>query len=68
MKKYKQLKRQLNESEYMDGGALGQWPTKDSVRSASDDFGIHRIEHGSQLQRLQAFLNAFTGREYLDVS
>jgi len=66
MKSYKQLKTQLNESEYTEGGALGQWPVKNSVRSASDDFGIHRIEHNSQLQRLQAFLNAFTGREYLD--
>lgn len=66
MKSYKQLKKQLNESEYVDGGALGQWPTPDSTRSAADDFGIHRIEHNSQLQRLEAFLSAFTGREYLD--
>jgi hypothetical protein len=66
MKSYKQLKRQLNESEYIDGGALGQWPTPDSTRSAADDIGIHRIEVDSQLQKLQAFLHAFTGREYLD--
>lgn len=66
MKSYKQLKRQLNESEYVDGGALGQWPAPDSTRSASDDFGIHRIDHNEQIQRLQAFLHAFTGREYLD--
>jgi hypothetical protein len=66
MKSYKQLKKQLNESEYVDGGALGQWPTPNSTRSAADDFGIHRIEHNEQLQRLQAFLHAFTGREYLD--
>lgn len=54
------------ESEYVDGGALGQWPTPDSVRSAVDDFGIHRVEHNQEVQRLQAFLKAFTGREYID--
>lgn len=66
MKSYKQLKRQLNESEYVDGGALGQWPTPNSTRSAADDFGIHRIEHNEQIQKIQAFLQAFTSREYLD--
>lgn len=66
MKSYKQLKKQLMESEYVDGGALGQWPTPDSIRSATSDFGIHRIEHSQEVQRLQAFLNAFTGREYID--
>lgn len=66
MKSYKQLKKQLNESEYVDGGALGQWPAPDSTRSAADDIGIHRIELDSQVQKLQAFLHAFTGREYLD--
>ena len=66
MKSYKQLKRQLNESEYVDGGALGQWPTPDSTRSAADDVGIHRVELDGQVQKLQAFLHAFTGREYLD--
>ena len=66
MKSYKQLKRQLNESEYMDGGALGQWPVPDSVRSAYSDFGVHRIEYDHELQRIQAFLHGFTKREYLD--
>lgn len=66
MKNYKQLKQQLMEGEYVDGGALGQWPTPDSVRSAADDFGIHRIEHSQEVQKLQAFLKAFTGREYID--
>lgn len=54
------------ESEYVDGGALGQWPTPNSVRSAMSDFGVHRLEHNHEVQRLQAFLTAFTGREYLD--
>jgi hypothetical protein len=66
MKKFKQLKQQLTEDAYMDGGALGGFPTQNSTRSAFSDFGVHRIEHNEQLQRLRAFIQAFTGREYLE--
>lgn len=66
MKKYKELKKKLHESEYVEGPVLGGWPAPNSTRSASDDFGVHRIDHDSQIKRLQAFLTAFTGREYLD--
>jgi hypothetical protein len=65
MKKYKELKRQLNESELEDGGALGGFPANRS-RSAHSDYGIHRLDSSEQVQRLQAFLAAFTGREYLE--
>ena len=65
MKKYKQLKNQLFESENMDGGALGQWPTN-APDSAHSDYGVHRIESDEQLQRLQAFLNSFSKKEVLD--
>lgn len=66
MKSYKQLKKQLNEDAYMDGGAIGGFPTQNSTRSAFSDYGVHRLDSSEQLQRLQAFLNAFTGREYLE--
>lgn len=66
MKKFKQLKQQLTEDAYMDGGALGQWPTPNSTRSAFSDFGVHRVEHNEQLKRLEAFISAFTSREYLE--
>jgi hypothetical protein len=65
MKKYKELKKQLFESEVMDGGALGQWPTN-APDSAHSDYGVHRIESEEQVNRLQAFLNTFANREYLD--
>lgn len=65
MKKFKQLKQELMESENMDGGALGQWPTN-GPQSAHSDYGVHRIESEEQIQRLQAFLNTFGKREYLD--
>lgn len=66
MKKFKQLKQQLTEDAYMDGGALGGFPAQQSTRSAFSDFGVHRVEHDDQLKRLQAFVNAFTSREYLE--
>lgn len=66
MKKFKQLKNELFESENMDGGALGQWPTN-GPQSAHSDYGVHRIESEEQIQRLQAFLNTFTKGEFLDV-
>jgi hypothetical protein len=67
MKKYKELKTELlNEGEYMDGGALGGFPAKNSTRSAFSDEGTYRVENPEILQRLQAFLNAFTGKEYLE--
>lgn len=65
MKKFKQLKTELFESENMDGGALGQWPTN-SPGSAHSDYGVHRIESEEQVQRLQAFVNSFMNREFLD--
>jgi hypothetical protein len=66
MKKFKQLKQQLFEGgENMDGGALGQWPTN-GPDSAMSDYGVHRIESEEQIQRLQAFLNSYTKKEFLD--
>lgn len=65
MKKFKELKKQLMESEVMDGGALGQWPTN-APNSAHSDFGVHRIEAEEQVQRIQAFINTFMKREFLD--
>lgn len=66
MKRYKELKRQLNETEQSNGGALGGYPDAKGSRSAFSDYGVHRIENPEQLQRLKAFLNAFSGREYLE--
>lgn len=65
MKKYKELKQQLFEGELEDGGALGQWPTN-APNSAHSDYGVHRIENEEQTNRLQAFLNTFANKEYLD--
>jgi hypothetical protein len=66
MKRYKELRKQLNESELQDGGALGGFPADRGSRSAFSDYGLYRVENEEQLKRLKAFINAFTSREYLE--
>jgi hypothetical protein len=65
MKKYKDLKKQLMESELQDGGALGGFPTQ-KTQSAFSDYGVHRLDSSEQVQRLQAFLSSFSDRDYLE--
>ena len=60
MKTYKKLQENIGivlESEVVTGGA---------ARSAHSDFGVHRIETDSEVGRMNAFLNAFCQREFLD--
>ena len=66
MKKFKQI-LQLLESEAIDGGGFSNpfQPSK-TTRTAASDFGVHRVENDTQLNRVKAFLSSFTGREYLD--
>ena len=66
MKTYKDITQLINESEPTDGGGLGL-PTSDSYgRSAHNDTGLHNIAAPEQLKRLNAFLSAFTQKEFLD--
>jgi len=66
MKKFKDIIK-LIESESFDGGGFGEpfQPTK-TTRTAASDFGVHRIENDTQLNRIKAFLSTFAGREYID--
>lgn len=60
MIKFKELNTFLTalfESEETTGGAS---------RSAHSDYGIHRVENPEQLGRLNAFLSAFTQREFIE--
>jgi hypothetical protein len=60
MKTFSNLLRQikkLNESEVTTGGA--------SV-SADSHYGIYRIENSEQLDRINAFINAFTRKEFIE--
>lgn len=60
MKTYKKLQENIGivlENQVVTGGA---------ARSAHSDVGVHRIEMDSQVGRMNAFLNAFCQREFLD--
>ena len=60
MIKFKELNTFLEtlfEGEELVGGAS---------RSAHSDYGVHRVENPEQVQRLNAFLSAFTQREFIE--
>jgi uncharacterized protein involved in tellurium resistance len=60
MIRYKELNGMLTdlfEGEETVGGA---------ARSAHSDYGVHRVENPEQVQRLNAFLNSYTQREFIE--
>ena len=60
MKNFKNLTQQINtlqEGEETTGGA---------ARSAYSDHGIHRIEDDSQLDLVNAFLSAFSQKDFIE--
>jgi len=64
---YKELRQQINESEEAAGGGFGDGSNYTSKgRSAHSDFGVHYTENDSQLKRINAMINAFTQKEYLE--
>jgi hypothetical protein len=66
MKKFSQLKSKLMESEYTEGGGFNAAYDGTTSRSAASDFGIHRVEEPTQRARLNAFLQTFSQKDYLD--
>jgi hypothetical protein len=66
MKSFQELKKNLVESENTEGGGFNAAYDGTTSRSAASDYGIHRVENSTQRTRLQAFLNAFSSRDYLD--
>lgn len=67
MKKFKEIIALVESGEAEDGGGFG-YPHQPSrtTRSAASDFGVHRVENDTQLNRVKAFLSSFTNREYID--
>lgn len=66
MKSFQELKNNLLEAENTEGGGFNAAYDGTTSRSAASDFGIFRIENQTQRQKLQAFLNVFGNRDYLD--
>lgn len=66
MKKFNELKKRLDESEYSEGGGFNAAYDGTTSRSASSDYGVHRIENDTQQGRIGAFLQTFANKDYLD--
>jgi len=62
MKTYKELQEKMDTIAESGGGEV---VNGGAARSARDDSGIHRVEDEEQVGRLNAFLNAFTDKEFL---
>ena len=68
MKKFKQLADQINlhEGEHTFGGGFNNINQNYAAASAYSDEGVYQIEKKSQLNRINAFLDAFSRKEYMD--
>lgn len=66
MKKFTHLKQKLVESENSEGGGFNAAYDGTTSRSAASDFGIFRVEDPSQRARLNAFLQTWAQKDYLD--
>jgi len=68
MKNFKQLAEQINlhEGEHTFGGGFNNINQNYAAASAYSDEGVYQIEKKSQLNRINAFLDAFSRKEYMD--
>ena len=58
MRKFKELRDFLKESEYT--------PTTDTWKSAYSDYGVYRIEDKEQLNKINAFIHNFTEKAFIE--
>jgi hypothetical protein len=65
MKKFKQLFTQLLE-DYTEGGSIFNGFSDMQPRTANSDYGVHRIEGGDSISRINAFIHKFLGGTYID--
>ena len=68
MKKFKQLAEQINlyEGEHTFGGGFNNINQNYAAGSAYSDQGVYNIEKKSMLNRINAFLDAFSRKEYME--
>lgn len=70
--KFKELRnkiynlQEMGGGEHTEGGSLQGGDPRNSGSSMLSDFGTHRLEHDHMLDRLNAFLHAYSGKEFLD--
>ena len=66
MKRFNELKQRLAESEYSEGGGFNAAYDGTTSRSVASDYGAHRVENDTQKTRINAFLQTFSQKDYLD--
>jgi len=69
--KFKDLRKKIQKlveysGESSEGGSIQGGDPRGGRVSALSDFGTHRIEHEAMLDRINAFLHAYSGKEFLD--
>jgi len=68
--KFKELNRKLQRlqesGEHTEGGSLQAGDPLGTNISAISDYGTHRLENDAMLDRVNAFLHAYSGKEFLD--
>lgn len=70
--KFKELQKkiinlqEMGGGEHTEGGSLQGGDPRNAGNSLLNDFGAHRLEHEKMVDRLNAFLHAYSGKEFLD--
>jgi hypothetical protein len=70
--KFKDLNRKIQKlhemggGEHTEGGSLQGGDPRSSVNSLLTDFGSHRLDNDAMLNRLNAFIYSYSGKEFLD--
>jgi hypothetical protein len=71
--KFKELSKKIRNivesggGEHTEGGSLQAGDPRSTSVSALSDFGTFRLDNDAMLDRLNAFLHAYSGKEFLDV-
>jgi len=71
--KFKELNKKLRSivesggGEHTEGGSLQAGDPRYGSVSALTDYGTFRLDNDAMLDRLNAFLHAYSGKEFLDV-
>lgn len=58
--------QEMGGGEHTEGGSLQGGDPRNAGQSLLSNFGTHRLEHDAMLDRLNAFLAAYSGKEFLD--
>lgn len=58
--------QEMGGGEHTEGGSLQGGDPRSAGNSLLTDYGAHRLDNDRMLDRLNAFLHAYSGKEFLD--